>query len=744
MAGYDPKKAALFNELIQNGLSEDAALAQAGITDPSSYVIDEVGTPETNRNYGQLTDAGFNVPGRTGNTLSAAESESDPDDDRQFRTTVTNVQTTSDDTTTVTGGGSRTTVVQPTQFQDTAASRTAQSEADRVAAEKSALSARLKSEGKSGAEVLRDPRYRELSAQQQSLQNQADAAKTPVPGTGSVTTTTTNASGDITDVQTSTPDFVTANAGISDPTAQISEVGAVNPVAGPALTDAVTNNTPDPFEVDGAGIGLTDEEVFAQDNPITSVDTEDTFAGPGYGFEYDEDGELIPAADPFRPDVFDADEITPDSDPALDTGRFATATPDDIAPVRSLPEAPVGNDFVFDDDGNLIPADSVDAQDIVADQSRVENSAAAPVGGTFVEVFDEDSGTWGVVDADTGETVASGLTEQQAILEAENRSAGDPSYGSPAAEPAPNNEQDTEGGVAEGTVAEIKARQSIREQLGLGANGANRGDWRVRLSLAPGSNYLYNSTDPGILRPLASTQGVIFPYTPTISTTYSANYEQYDLTHSNFRGYFYRNSNVGEVSVTATFTAQDTREAEYLLAVIHFFRSATKMFYGGGNGQPDEYLGSPPPLVYLTGYGDYQFSGHPCVISQFTYNLPSDVDYIRAFSKNINGTSMANRADQQSISPTVPSLGTAVLSRLTAIGLGAPGSGGQSSRKPSSPSDFRPGDLGLGGGADNPTYVPTKIDISLTLLPMQSRQRISQEFSLRDFATGKLLRGGMW
>ena len=362
-------------------------------------------------------------------------------------------------------------------------------------------------------------------------------------------------------------------------------------------------------------------------------------------------------------------------------------------------------------------------------------------------MFDEDSGTWGVVDADTGETVASGLTEQQAILEAENRSAGDPSYGSPAAlDPFAFDEASlsTEGGASRGIVAEIKARQSIREQLGLGANGANRGDWRVRLSLAPGSNYLYNSTDPGILRPLASTQGVIFPYTPTISTTYSANYEPYDLTHSNFRGYFYRNSNVGEVSVTATFTAQDTREAEYLLAVIHFFRSATKMFYGGGNGQPDEYLGSPPPLVYLTGYGDYQFSGHPCVISQFTYNLPSDVDYIRAFSKNINGTSMANRADQQSISPTVPSLGTAVLSRLTAIGLGAPGSGGQSSRKPSSPSDFRPGDLGLGGGADNPTYVPTKIDISLTLYPMQSRQRISQEFSLRDFATGKLLRGGMW
>ena len=29
--GYDPAKAAVFNQLIQDGLSEDAALKQAGI-----------------------------------------------------------------------------------------------------------------------------------------------------------------------------------------------------------------------------------------------------------------------------------------------------------------------------------------------------------------------------------------------------------------------------------------------------------------------------------------------------------------------------------------------------------------------------------------------------------------------------------------------------------------------------------------------------------------------------------------
>jgi hypothetical protein len=47
-------------------------------------------------------------------------------------------------------------------------------------------------------------------------------------------------------------------------------------------------------------------------------------------------------------------------------------------------------------------------------------------------------------------------------------------------------------------------------------------------------------------------------------------------------------------------------------------------------------------------------------------------------------------------------------------------------------------------GVANPTYVPTKMEIQLTLLPMQSRQQVSQQFSLKGFANGNLLKGGFW
>jgi hypothetical protein len=47
-------------------------------------------------------------------------------------------------------------------------------------------------------------------------------------------------------------------------------------------------------------------------------------------------------------------------------------------------------------------------------------------------------------------------------------------------------------------------------------------------------------------------------------------------------------------------------------------------------------------------------------------------------------------------------------------------------------------------GTNAPTYVPTKMDITLTLMPIQTRQQVSQQFSLKNFANGNLLKGGFW
>lgn len=254
----------------------------------------------------------------------------------------------------------------------------------------------------------------------------------------------------------------------------------------------------------------------------------------------------------------------------------------------------------------------------------------------------------------------------------------------------------------------------------------NNGDWRVRLSLAAGADYLYNASSPGILAPLAKTGGVIFPYMPKIDVAYKADYDSYALTHSNYKGYFYKSSYTDAVSLTATFTAQDTSEADYLLAVIHFFRSVTKMFYG-----QDAQRGAPPPLVYLTGLGEYQFAAHPCVVSSFQYSLPNDVDYIRAGSTNINGTNLITRRTRQDL-PTNPITGA--IKRLENL-FSSQGINKGAITSPQAPPTL---------GKNSPTYVPTKIDCTISLLPMQTRAQVSQVFSLKSFANGDLIKGGFW
>jgi hypothetical protein len=257
----------------------------------------------------------------------------------------------------------------------------------------------------------------------------------------------------------------------------------------------------------------------------------------------------------------------------------------------------------------------------------------------------------------------------------------------------------------------------------------NAGDWRVRISLAPGSTYLYNAPskgERGILDPLYNTNGVIFPYTPQINVGYKAKYSSADLTHSNYTNYFYQSSAVDSVRITGTFTAQDTVEAQYLLAVIHFFRSATKMFYG-----QDAERGAPPPLLFIKGLGEYQFNNHPCVLTSFEYSLPADVDYIRAGSPNNNGTDLLKRRTLNNL-PTNPISGAII--RLTQLFTGQGIQKGGLTTPPA-PSSLI---------TNSPTYVPTKIEISLGLLPIVTRKGVSQQFSLKQFANGDLVKKGFW
>ena len=164
-------------------------------------------------------------------------------------------------------------------------------------------------------------------------------------------------------------------------------------------------------------------------------------------------------------------------------------------------------------------------------------------------------------------------------------------------------------------------------QFGTSDDSGN--DWRVRVSLSPNSKILYwdpnaDPSIPSLVDPLKYTDGFIFPYVPSVTINHTASYSTVPLTHSNYAQYFYESSQVTAISISGDFTVQNTEEGKYFLAGIYYFRALTKMFYGlSGN-----YQGSPPPIVYLDGYGQHYLPHVPCVVTNFSHTMPSDVDYL--------------------------------------------------------------------------------------------------------------------
>ena len=239
-------------------------------------------------------------------------------------------------------------------------------------------------------------------------------------------------------------------------------------------------------------------------------------------------------------------------------------------------------------------------------------------------------------------------------------------------------------------------------------------DWRVRISLAPNSNYFYNDSKNALLKPLiteisgtggggdngvtsilggaigqtfglagAKRVGVVFPYAPQVSVTHTATYEEQKLIHNNYSQHFYQNSSVGAITINGDFTVQNVNEGQYLLACIYFFRSITKMFFGADVSPA---AGNPPPIVYLNGYGQYYLPNVPCVVTSFQHTMPSEVDYMDIPEPGLNAYN--------------PQLTNARL---------------------------------------NSTRLPTSSTLVVTLQPVYSRVAQSQGFSLSDFANGALI-----
>lgn len=175
-----------------------------------------------------------------------------------------------------------------------------------------------------------------------------------------------------------------------------------------------------------------------------------------------------------------------------------------------------------------------------------------------------------------------------------------------------------EQGIQPGAEAQARTQTVARVSDGQGGVDSQSNDWRV--SLAVPSDIMGGP----VLSPFAQTGGkLIFPFNPTILFGNSANYSQVHPTHTNYHYNAYQHSQVDQITINGEFFNESLADCKYWIAVIHYLRTMTKMFYGEG-----PLSGNPPLITRLNGYGKHVLNNIPVVISNFTTDLPNDVDYI--------------------------------------------------------------------------------------------------------------------
>jgi hypothetical protein len=208
-----------------------------------------------------------------------------------------------------------------------------------------------------------------------------------------------------------------------------------------------------------------------------------------------------------------------------------------------------------------------------------------------------------------------------------------------------------------------------------------------------GSNDVLGPNNPAnILYPLWQTNGVLFPYTPAVSTGNVVEYDQTPFVHTNYGYNAYVRSYPKPINLTADFTAQTTEEALYLLAVIWFFRSVTKSYFGIN---PYDKAGTPPPVLVFSYLGDYQFNNVPVIVKDFSYTLEKDVDYVPVNTAGLDSSGVGQKT------PNLPAWTT-----------------------------------------DGWTYVPTRLSVSLDMDTQYIPIQLRDDFNLDLFRQGKLINKG--
>lgn len=255
------------------------------------------------------------------------------------------------------------------------------------------------------------------------------------------------------------------------------------------------------------------------------------------------------------------------------------------------------------------------------------------------------------------------------------------------------------------------------------SNNSDAQGRRVRLRPKPAAAMqIYGSN--GLLQPLRQTNGMAWPYQPTITWNQTVTYSQMELVHTNQDIMAYVATPTPKFSVSGDFSVQNQQEGIYSLASIHFLRTVTKMYFGS----TDPNAGTPPPVLLFDAYGQYMFNQLPVIVTSFSVTLPQDVDYVpvdlsyvQAYSSSQTTTNIPGYSQLQ-VTPSLTSFVNSANSTLISTRMYK--------------SD-------LVNTKDGYIWLPAVFTITVELAVQNTATRL-RAFNLDSFRTGKLMQQGRW
>ena len=237
---------------------------------------------------------------------------------------------------------------------------------------------------------------------------------------------------------------------------------------------------------------------------------------------------------------------------------------------------------------------------------------------------------------------------------------------------------------ATGATGQIQVKQENGGSAGATGQAIENFDWRARLRPKNGGRDAVYGTasDPNsLLAPLKNTGGMVWQVTPQIYMSGVANYASQHLHGANYPIYTYINSTPPTIPVQSDFYANDMFDAHYLLAVMHFLKVSTKSYFGETSVNNGTY-GTPPPTLLFEYLGEHGFNKVPVLINDYSIQLPEDCDYV----------------------PVVTNVG--------------------------------------GTGGSETTYVPTRMNIMVNLVPSYAPKKTREKFDLESLRSGKGYKDG--